>query len=82
MPLGGAIVAYGASGPAVAGGSSKHALTFNDANVTGNYTVLHDLQNRFGSIFPERLKDVFQGVRRKHRIDIIAAKTPIASQEA
>src|SRR5436309_15890290 len=59
-------------------------LTFNDANVTGNYTVLHaKLSKPFRDQFPpERLKDVFKVFNEKHiDIDIIAAKPPIASQE-
>jgi len=59
-------------------------LTFNDANVTGNYTVLHaKLSKPFRDQFsPERLKDVFKVFSEKHvDIDIISAKSPIASQE-
>jgi len=59
-------------------------LTFNDANVTGNYAVLHaKLSKPFRDQFPpERLKEVFKVFNEKHiDIDIIAAKAPVASQE-
>jgi hypothetical protein len=59
-------------------------LTFNDANVTGNYVVLHaKLSKPFREQFPpERLKEVFKVFNEKHiDIDIIAAKAPVASQE-
>jgi hypothetical protein len=59
-------------------------LTFNDANVTGNYAVLHaKLSKPFRDQFsPERLKEVFKVFNEKHiDIDIIAAKPPVASQE-
>lgn len=59
-------------------------LTFNDANVTGNYTVLHaKLSKPFRDKFaPERLKEVFKEFATKHiDFDIIAAKAPIPSQE-
>jgi hypothetical protein len=59
-------------------------LTFNDANVTGNYTVLHaKLSKPFRDQFPpDRLKEVFKVFNEKHiDIDLIAAKAPIPSQE-
>jgi hypothetical protein len=59
-------------------------LTFNDANVTGIYSVMHaKLSKPFRDQFPpERLKEVFKTFREKHiDFDIIAGKTPVASQE-
>jgi len=59
-------------------------LTFNDANVTGNYTVLNaKLSKPFREQFPaERLKEVFKEFAAKHiDIAVVAAKTPIPSQE-
>jgi hypothetical protein len=59
-------------------------LTFNDANVTGNYSVLHaKLSKPFRDQYPpERLKEVFKVFNEKHiDLEIIAAKTPIPSQE-
>jgi hypothetical protein len=60
-------------------------LTFNDANVTQNYSVLHaKLSKQFREQFPpERLKEVFKPfVEQKIDFDIIAAKSPIAAKEA
>jgi hypothetical protein len=54
-------------------------LTFNDANVTGNYAVLHaKLSKPFREQFPpERLKEVFKDFNKKNiDFDIIAAMTP------
>jgi hypothetical protein len=59
-------------------------LTFNDANVTGNYAVLHaKLSKPFRDQFPpEKLKTAFKEFSDKHiDFDIIAAKAPIASEE-
>jgi hypothetical protein len=59
-------------------------LTFNDANVTGNYTVLHaKLSKPFRDQFPpERLKEAFKEFNAKNiDFDIIAAKPPVSSQE-
>jgi hypothetical protein len=59
-------------------------LSFNDANVTGNYTVLHaKLSKPFRDQFPpDRLKTAFKEFSDKHiDFDIIAAKPPIASEE-
>jgi hypothetical protein len=59
-------------------------LSFNDANVTGNYAVLHaKLSKPFRDQFsPERLKEVFKEFHEKQiDFDIIAAKPPIMSQE-
>jgi len=59
-------------------------LTFNDANVTGNYTVMHaKLSKPFREQFPpERLKEVFKQFHEKHiDFDVIAAKPPISSQD-
>ena len=60
-------------------------LTFNDANVTQNYTVLHSkLSKPFRDQFsPERLKEVFKPfVDQKIDIDLIAAKTPVPDKPA
>jgi len=60
-------------------------LTFNDANVTENYSVLHaKLSKQFRDQFPpERLKEVFKPfVEQKIDIDLIAAKTPIPAKAA
>jgi hypothetical protein len=59
-------------------------LSFNDANVTGNYSVLHaKLSKPFRDQFsPERLKEAFKVFSEKHiDFDIIAAKPPIPNQE-
>jgi hypothetical protein len=59
-------------------------LTFNDANVTGNYAVLHaksakPLRDQFT---PAHLKQAFKEFAEKHiDFDIIAAKTPRPTQE-
>jgi hypothetical protein len=60
-------------------------LTFNDANVTGIYTVLHaKLSKPFRDQFsPEKLKAAFKDFADKHiDFDLIAAKTPVPSEEA
>jgi hypothetical protein len=60
-------------------------LTFNDANVTQNYSVLHSkLSKPFRDQFPpERLKEVFKPfVEQKIDIDLIAARTPIPAKAA
>jgi hypothetical protein len=60
-------------------------LTFNDANVTGNYTVLHaKLSKPFRDAFsPDRLKEVFKVFHDKRiDFDLIVAKPPIASKPA
>jgi len=54
-------------------------LTFNDANVTGNYEVLHaKLSKPFRQQFPpEKLKEVFREFNEKSiDFDIIAAMKP------
>jgi hypothetical protein len=60
-------------------------LTLNDANITGNYTVLHaKLAKPFRDQFsPERLKQVFKPFADK-KLDygLIAAKPPVATQLA
>jgi hypothetical protein len=59
-------------------------LTFNDANVTGNYSVLHAKAAKpFRDQFPpDRLKEVFKAFAEKHiDFDIIATKTPLPTQE-
>jgi hypothetical protein len=60
-------------------------MTFNDANLTQNYTVLHSkLSKPFRDQFsPDRLKEVFKPfVEQKIDIDLIAAKTPVADKPA
>ncbi len=60
-------------------------LTFNDANVTGNYTVLHaKLSKPFRDQFsPEQLKESFKSFAEGHLdFDIIAAKPIIPTSEA
>src|SRR5262245_46501433 len=59
-------------------------LTFNDANVTGNYTVLHaKLSKPFRDQYsPERLKEVFKAFAdNRIDFDVIAAKIPIFDDE-
>jgi hypothetical protein len=59
-------------------------LTFNDANTTGNYEVFHArLSKPFRDQFsPAKLADTFKGFRDQHvYLDLIAAKTPIPSEE-
>ena len=59
-------------------------LTFNDANVTGNYAILHAKTSKpFRDQFtPARLKEAFKEFAEKQiDFDIIAAKTPLLSQE-
>ena len=54
-------------------------LSFNDANVTGNYTVLHDkLSKPFRQEYPpERLKEAFKEFRQKNiDIELVAALKP------
>jgi hypothetical protein len=62
-----------------------YLLTLNDANITGNYTVLQArLAKPFRDQFDaERLKTVFKSFADK-KIDygIIAAKPPVASSES
>ena len=60
-------------------------LTLNDANVTGNYTVLHaKLAKPFRDTFnPDKLKEAFKSfVEKKIDWDLIAARSPIATSEA
>src|SRR6476619_6134268 len=57
-------------------------LTFNDANVTGNYAVLHaKVSKPFRDQFsPEKLAEIFKEFRDKHiDFDIIASKKPIGT---
>jgi hypothetical protein len=59
-------------------------LSFNDANVTGNYAVLHaKLSKPFRDQFPpEKLSDIFKEFRDKHiDFDIVAAKKPMSVEE-
>jgi opacity protein-like surface antigen len=60
-------------------------LTFNDANVTTNYTVLHAKMSKpFRDQFPpDKMKVVFKDFSEKHiNIASIAAKTPVPDQPA
>ncbi|WP_409723364.1 hypothetical protein [Pseudorhodoplanes sp.] len=60
-------------------------LTFNDANLTQNYDVLHArLSKQFRDQFPpERLKEVFKPfVEQKIDIETIAVKVPIPAKNA
>ena len=59
-----------------------YLLTFNDANLTGNYTVLHaKLAKPFRDQFnPDKLQQAFKSFAdQKVDLGIIAAKQPIAS---
>jgi hypothetical protein len=59
-------------------------LTFNDANITGNYDVLHaKLSKPFRDTFsPEQLKETFRIFAQRHvDLKIVAAKSPISVQE-
>jgi hypothetical protein len=60
-------------------------LTLNDANVTGNYTVLHaKLAKKFrDQITPHKLKLAFKSFAdQKIDWDLIAARVPVAASEA
>jgi hypothetical protein len=60
-------------------------LTFNDANVTGNYTVLHaKLSKPFRDQYsPEKLKEGFKVFADNHvDFDLIAAKPIVPTSEA
>jgi len=60
-------------------------LTFNDANETGNYDVLHArLSKPFRDQFPpEKLAAVFKAFHDQHAsLDLIAAKPPVATEPA
>src|SRR5664279_4830925 len=60
-------------------------LTFNDANLTGNYTVLHDkLAKLFrDKITPDGLKAAFKSIAdQKADLGLISAMPPVASSEA
>ena len=59
-------------------------LSFNDANVTGNYAVFHaKLSKPFRDQFaPDKLAEIFREFRDKRiDFDIIAAKKPINTEE-
>jgi hypothetical protein len=59
-------------------------LSFNDANVTGDYAVFHaKLSKPFRDQFPpDKLATVFKEFRDKHiDFDIVAAKKPINAEE-
>jgi hypothetical protein len=60
-------------------------LTLNDANLTGNYAVLHaKLAKPFRDQYsPERLKQVFKGfVDQKADWGVVAAKPPVPTAES
>jgi hypothetical protein len=59
-------------------------LTFNDANITGNYDVFHArLAKPFRDQFPpQKLAEIFKGFRDQHvYLDLIAPMKPIATEE-
>ena len=58
-------------------------LTFNDANITGNYEVLHArLAKPFADKFAtDKLAEAFKPFHEKHVfLDLIAAKTPVTDE--
>ena len=60
-------------------------LSFNDANLTGNYSVFHArLSKPFRDQYPpEKLAEGFKGFRdQKIDLDLVAAKQPIPAEEA
>ena len=60
-------------------------LTFNDANVTGNFNVFYArLAKPFRDQFPvEKVAETFKGFHdRNIRLDLVAIKTPVPSDEA
>lgn len=60
-------------------------ITFNDANVTGNYAVLHaKLSQPFRDQFsPDKLKESFKPFADAHiDFDVIAAKPPVLTEPA
>ena len=59
-------------------------LTVNDANVTGNYTVLY---SRLSTVWqkqtsPEKLAELFKNIRAKHEEYWRAAVSPVSSKTA
>ena len=59
-------------------------MSFNDANVTGNYAVLHaKLSKPFRDQFtPEKLKQTFKPFVDAHiDFDVVVAKPPVATDE-
>jgi hypothetical protein len=59
--------------------------TFNDANLTGNYAVMHaKMSEPFRAQFsPERLAEIFKGFRDQHvNLGAIVAKSPIFTEPA
>jgi hypothetical protein len=60
-------------------------LTFNDANLTGNYAVLHAKMSKpvRDQNSPDKLKQIFKSFVDQHiDMSIIAAKPPIATSAA
>ncbi len=60
-------------------------LSFNDANITGDYSVFHaKLSKPFRDQYPpEKLAEGFKGFRdQKIELDLIAAKQPVPVDEA
>jgi hypothetical protein len=60
-------------------------LTFNDANITGNYNVFYArLAKPFRDKFSaEKVAETFKGFHDRHiYLDLIAIKTPVPSEEA
>jgi opacity protein-like surface antigen len=60
-------------------------MTFNDANVTGNYSVLHAKMSKpFRDQFtPEKFKEAFKAFVDQHiDFDVVVAKPPVSTEEA
>jgi hypothetical protein len=60
-------------------------LTFNDANITGNYSVFHaKAAKAFRDQFSvEKVAEAFKGFHDRHvYLDLIAAKAPVPSEPA
>jgi len=60
-------------------------MTLNDANVTGNYSVLHAklAKSLREEVTPDKLKQVFKSFTdQKIDFDIVAAKAPVATKDA
>src|SRR4051812_3483038 len=60
-------------------------MTFNDANLTGNYSVLHAKMSKpFRDQFtPEKLKEAFKAFADQHiDFDVVVAKPPVPAEQA
>jgi opacity protein-like surface antigen len=86
LAFAGAAAAQKAPGPEQQEVLIKSSLmTFNDANVTGNYTVLHaKLSQPFRDQFtPDKLKQSFKAFADAHiDFDLIVAKPPVLTEPA